>query len=459
MKNIAYISIIILFFGSCSSSTNSNYNEAVLNPVFDKHVEPIIYKNCTPCHRENGGAPFTLTSYKDVKKKAKTIAKVTKLRYMPPWPADVEYSHFIGEKRLTDNQIEILQNWVKNGTPSGDFPNKLLSKVKPFISNFGKPDLVLDFDSISLSAGDQDRFFLTKVSAEISEKKWVKAIEIVPGQRKIMHHFNGHLINYNYGSKSDFNTKPVAVEITKGVIENLTGLDLMTDNNILPQRVHSVVNYLPGVQGIMYPEGIGTFQLNRQFSIVGNDVHYGPTAKNITDKTKLNLFFTDVPPKRGIGELMLGTNGVSEIIPPLQIQPNTLSTHRTEFKVPEDISVLTVNPHMHLLGKSLIAYAIKPNGDTIKIINIPKWDFRWQYFYTFKKMLKIPKGSLIRVEATFDNTKNNPFNPFDPPQLVGERMEYGGSSMRATDEMLQFIITYLGYKPGDENISLEIEEQ
>ncbi len=265
-----------------------------------------------------------------------------------------------------------------------------------------------------MSAGDQDRFFLTKVSAEISEKKWVKAIEIVPGQRKIMHHFNGHLINYNYGSKSDFNTKPVAVEITKGVIENLTGLDLMTDNNILPQRVHSVVNYLPGVQGIMYPEGIGTFQLNRQFSIVGNDVHYGPTAKNITDKTKLNLFFTDVPPKRGIGELMLGTNGVSEIIPPLQIQPNTLSTHHTEFKVPEDISVLTVNPHMHLLGKSLIAYAVKPNGDTIKIINIPKWDFRWQYFYTFKKMLKIPKGSLIRVKATFDNTKNNPFNPFDP---------------------------------------------
>ena len=156
---------------------------------------------------------------------------------------------------------------------------------------------------------------------------------------------------------------------------------------------------------------------------------------------------------------MLGTNGVSEIIPPLQIKPNTISTHHTEFKVPEDISILTVNPHMHLLGKSLKAYALKPNGDTVKIINIPKWDFRWQFFYTFKKMLKIPKGSLIRVEAVFDNTSNNPFNPFDPPQLVGERMEYGGSSMRATDEMFQFIITYLGYKKGDENISLEITEK
>lgn len=459
MKILTYISIFILFFGRCSNPSQSALTDAISNPVFDQHIEPIIFENCTPCHRENGGAPFTLTSYQDVKKKAKTIAKVTKLRFMPPWPADPEFSHFIGERRLTDAQITTIQNWVKNGTPSGNSPNKLLSKVKPFVSNFGKPDLVLKLDSIYLTAGDEDRFFLTKVSAEIPQKKWVKVIEIVPGQRRLMHHFNGHLINYDYGSKSDFNTKSLAVEITNGVIDNSSGLDLMTDNGILPQRVHSVVNYLPGVQGTMYPDGVGTFQVNRQFSIVGNDVHYGPSPKNVIDNSTLNLFFTDIPPTRGIGELMLGTNGVSKITPPLQIQPNTVSTHRTEFKVPEDISVLTVNPHMHLLGKSLISFALKPNGDTIKIINIPKWDFRWQFFYTFKKMLKIPKGSVIRVEATFDNTSENPFNPFDPPQLVGERMEYGGSSMRATDEMFQFIITYLGYKPGDENISLEIKEK
>jgi len=459
LKKLLYISFAIFLFGGCNNQTESNVVNEIINPVFDKHIEPIIFENCTPCHRENGGAPFVLTSYNDVKKKAKTIAKVTQLRFMPPWPADVEYSHFVGERHLTNTQINTIQNWVKNGAPSGENPNLILNQVKPFVSNFGKPDLVLNMDSIELSAGDIDRFFLTKVSAELPNNKWVRAIEIVPGQRQLMHHFNGHLINYDYGSKTNFNTSPISVEITNGVMDNSDGLDLMSDNGILPQRVHSVVNYLPGVQGTMYPTGIGTFQVNKQFSIVGNDVHYGPSPKDAVDVTKLNIFFTEIPPNRGIGELMLGTNGVSEIIPPLQIQPNTISMHRTEFKVPEDISILTVNPHMHLLGKSLKAYALKPNGDTIKIISIPKWDFRWQFFYTFKKMLKIPKGSIIRVEAVFDNTSNNPFNPFDPPQLVGQRMEYGGSSMRATDEMFQFIITYLGYQNGDENVSLEITEK
>lgn len=453
----AYLFIFSLLWG-CGESTispDSNLVE-INNPVFDEHIEPIIYKNCTPCHRQNGGAPFELTSFKKVKNKARTIAKVTALRYMPPWPADPSYRHFIGEKRLTNQEIELIGRWVKNGCPKGERPNRLLSTVKPFVSALGKPDLVLPLDSIHLIQGDEDRFFLTKVSANIPNKRFVRAVELIPGKRDLMHHFNGHLINYREGSKNPFDTRPRKVEITVGRNpDELKSLDLMTDDGIIPERVHSVVNYLPGVTGVMYPEGIGTFEVNEQFSIIGNDVHYGPSAKSVIDQSKLHLFFTDTPPKRGIGELMLGTNGVSKIEPPLIIEPNTVSTHVTRFQVPADISVLTVNPHMHLLGRSLKAYALKPNGDTIRLIHIPKWDFRWQYFYTFEKMVKVPKGSVIEVEATFDNTTNNPFNPHDPPQRVSERFEYGGSSMKAEDEMFQFIITYLGYQAGDENISLK----
>jgi len=106
---------------------------------------------------------------------------------------------------------------------------------------------------------------------------------------------------------------------------------------------------------------------------------------------------------------------------------------------------------MHLLGKSFWAFAIKTDGDTIPLIKIPKWDFRWQYFYTFEKMLKIPAGSTIVVIGVYDNTKNNPLNPYSPPRVVGEK----DGSMRTTDEMFQFIINYLPYQTGDENISLE----
>ena len=115
------------------------------------------------------------------------------------------------------------------------------------------------------------------------------------------------------------------------------------------------------------------------------------------------------------------------------------------------MSVLTINPHMHLLGKRFWAYAIKPDGDTIKMIRINKWDFRWQYFYTYKKMMYIPAGTTIYAFGEYDNTINNPLNPNHPPKTV----EGHDGSMRTTDEMFQFIITYLPYQEGDENISLE----
>jgi hypothetical protein len=127
-------------------------------------------------------------------------------------------------------------------------------------------------------------------------------------------------------------------------------------------------------------------------------------------------------------------------------------TFHSDFTLPFDISVLTINPHMHLLGKSFLAYAVTLRGDTIPLIRINKWDFRWQYFYTFKKMLKLPKGATIHTEGVFDNTRRNPNNPFSPPRLVAERE----GSMRTSDEMFQFIVNYLPYQSGDEQISLEI---
>ena len=146
----------------------------------------------------------------------------------------------------------------------------------------------------------------------------------------------------------------------------------------------------------------------------------------------------------------MGTFGVSPTVPVLVIPPDTVMTFHSDYTLLFDISILTINPHMHLLGKSFLAYAVTLQGDTIPLIRIKKWDFRWQYFYTFKKMLKIPRGATIHTEGVYDNTRHNPNNPFSPPRLVAERE----GSMRASDEMFQFIITYLPYQSGDENISL-----
>lgn len=464
MKRVFFTLTLLIGLFACSQQGVGDELDSVDVPTFAQHIAPIIVNHCVRCHRNGGGAPFELTSYSKVKGKAKTIAKVTSMRIMPPWPADPNYSHFIDENILTQSQIDAISRWVKNDCIEGGSSEKIFANVSSEKSNIGKPDMVLSLDTVLLSEGDVDRFFFSKVNCTIPHGKYIRAIEFIPGQPKLLHHFNGHLINYYGNSKPNLESSPSKIEISpKPGVDNPRETKLAVDfqksllNNdgSMPERWHSVVNYLPGVKGLMYPDGIGTYAVAEKFSIIGNDVHYGPSRKTLIDNSKINIFFTNTPPKRGTGEIMLGTNGVSKIVPPLVIPANQKTKHVTHFTVAEDISVLTINPHLHLLGKSFLAYAIKPNGDTVKLINIPKWNFRWQYFYTFKKMVYIPRGSTIYAVAEFDNTLNNPNNPNHPPKQVAERLEYGGSSMRATDEMFQFIITYVGYQSGDEKLSLE----
>lgn len=427
-------------------------------PSFTENVAPILYKNCVSCHNQEGAAPFSLITYKDALKKKKTIRKVTQSGYMPPWPADPGYTHFLGEKTLTTEEKEIIRRWVEGGAPEGP-PQKLPAVPEFEGSVLGKPDLVLWADSFFVPGDNRDRFMLMKMPFFLDRDTFVKAIEFVPGKNGLVHHMNGHLLMYDDDKKKDVFAGRRIMDIETDPYEAYVALFesmyLYNDDGSKPFRIHSAVNYLPGVEAQMYPDGIGGFKVKKKAAIVANDIHYGPQPKGIWDHSRVNIFFTSKPPERELSELMLGTNGVSPIIPPLRIPPDKITVHRTEYVIPADISILTINPHLHLLGKKFLAYALKPTGDTIRLISIPKWDFRWQYFYTYPKMLPVPAGSRIVVEATFDNTSENPFNPNRPPALISERLERGGAGMRTTDEMLQFIITYTLYKPGDENISLK----
>ncbi|MBS3913690.1 MAG: hypothetical protein KG003_04275 [Bacteroidetes bacterium] len=454
-KKFLFIGFVILIAGIVIALF-WNKKAAKENITFTEHIAPIIYKNCVSCHAENGAAPFPLLTYKQVSKKAKTIAKVTKLRYMPPWPADPGYSHFVNEKYLTDEEIETLQIWVKNGKPEGpDIPLPKYEKPN-YISAIGKPDLTLFLDSVQLFPDLRDRFFLIKIPGKIAQDTFVRAVEFIAGEPDLVHHFNGHLLLFAPDAKKNLWEGDLKTEISAGEYEkDFEKLKLLNDDGTKPFRIHSAVNYLPGVFGTSYPDGIGTFRISSNFIFVGNDLHYGPSDRKVWDKSRINLFFTSKAPERATSEIMLGTNGVSKIEPPLKIPAGKISKHITRFKVENDISVLTVNPHLHMLGKSFLAYAIKPNGDTIPLIRIPEWDFRWQYFYTFQHMVPIPRGSEIIAEAVFDNTTSNPNNPNKPPKEVGERLEFGGASMRATDEMFQFIITYTDYRRGDDSVSLQ----
>ncbi len=447
-RYIFLFSSLILLIGSCGSP------EQPEKVTFAKDIAPLVYKNCTGCHRAGEAGPFPLISYQDVASRSKLIKFVTKTRFMPPWPADATYTHFIDEKVLTPDEIALITKWVDEGCMIGDSAKIPAPPVFPVGSQLGTPDLVIKFRDVYKIKGDaKDHFLLMRVPYQIPEDKYISAIEVVPGNRKLLHHVNAQLLSYEFDKRKDVMAGNVVVDINDypNTLDAYKALALPNDDGTFPMLTQSVTNYLPGVTPPIYPPGIGGFKLARKGAIFLKDIHYGPSRVDTSDRTTFNVFYASTPPKRPTQEFQMGTYGVSPIVPALVIPPDTVMRFTSQYTVPFDISILTVNPHMHLLGKNFWAYAVTLQGDTIPMIRINKWDFRWQYFYTYKKMLKIPRGATIHVEAVYDNTRNNPNNPFNPPRVVAER----DGSMRTSDEMMQFIVTYLPYQEGDENISLE----
>jgi hypothetical protein len=394
-----------------------------------------------------------LLSYEDVYRKSKTIAAVTKSRYMPPWPADPSYSHFLGERVLTADEIDLIQQWVATGSLQGDAAKAPAPPQFPGESFLGKPDLVVRMrEPVRIPGDNMDHFMVIKLPYEIPQDRYVRAIQFVPGNRSLIHHMNGHIVQYGDRKKDPFEG-PHAVDRAhlKTLEEGYDAIHLLNDDGSYPDLTRSIANYLPGgVSPSGYPGGIGGWKLNRKGAFLMRDIHYGPTPVDTQDDSHFNVYFTDKPPLRPTIDTQLGTLGISEIIPPLIIPPNAVKTFTTKVIADQDISLLTVNPHMHLLGKSFEAFAALPDGKTIPLVKIPKWDFRWQYFYTFPRMIKIPKGSTIAAIGVYDNTSSNPNNPFSPPrEVIGTN-----GSMRVTDEMFQLIMTYVPYQDGDEKIPL-----
>ncbi len=419
------------FLISCSTSVVKKKETY----TFSEHIAPIIYKNCTSCHRPGEAGPFSLLTYKDVASRSKLIRFVTQSRFMPPWPADASYTHFVKENVLTEEEINTIANWVDQGAIQGDSTKMPAVPFFPLGSQLGKPDLVVKLrDVYSIKGNGKDLFLLMRVPFEIPKDTFVRVIEIIPDNRKLVHHVNAQLLSYDSKKKKDVfkGNTVVDLEAFPDKLNAYKALGLANDDGVtFPLLTQSVANYLPGVVPPIYPDGIGGFKITQKGALFLKDIHYGPSRVDTTDQTTFNIFYADKKPKRPSQEFQMGTYGVSPTVPQLVIPADSIKKFHSDYTLPFDISVLTINPHMHLLGKSFLAYAVTLQNDTIPMIRIHKWDFRWQYFYTYKKMLKIPRGATIHIEGIFDNTRNNPNNPFSPPRLVAER----DGSMRTSDEM------------------------
>ncbi|MEM1124480.1 MAG: cytochrome c, partial [Bacteroidota bacterium] len=168
MKNS--ILILILFAASLP----------ILNAqvTFSEHIAPIIYENCTSCHRPGEIAPFSLTNYEEVANWSNMIRYVTEIKYMPPWKPDRSYSRFVGESGLTDEEIELIAEWVESGSPQGNPSLEPPIPSFPSGSQLGTPDLVLKMDEVYFIEGNNtDDYRVFVLPTGLTEDKEIAAIE------------------------------------------------------------------------------------------------------------------------------------------------------------------------------------------------------------------------------------------------------------------------------------------
>src|SRR5687767_2109594 len=113
MRCLAMAAIILVAL--CWDAAGAEPTTAEAQPTFNKHIAPIVLEKCAGCHRPGEVAPFPLLGYSDLKKRAKQIAQVTADRFMPPWKAVEGHGRFVDERRLTTDEIELINRWVERG--------------------------------------------------------------------------------------------------------------------------------------------------------------------------------------------------------------------------------------------------------------------------------------------------------------------------------------------------------
>lgn len=407
----------------------SNKN-SISAPNYSKDVAPIIYSKCTNCHRVGEIGPMPFTNYEEVKNYGQMIKFVTSSGYMPPWSPNHNYSSFLGERKLSKEEINIIQEWVDGGLEQGNPKDEPNLPNFPNGSQLGTPDLTLKMSEKFLHKGNnQDQYQVFVLPVNLPENKKIKAIEFRPENKKIVHHAILAL-------DTTYKAYELDAKDSRYGYEEFGGFGFEPLEN-------TWAGWAPGSFARFYPADIGKNLYKR--SVILAQIHYAPSPTDQLDQSEINIFYdNENSVKRNLLTTAISPENLKEnfIIPAGEIK-----TFIGVLTVPVDVTLVSVLPHMHLIGKAWEVFAVTPKNDTLNIIKIDKWDFNWQDFYYLDKLTKIPSKSKIYAKATYDNTAENFNNPNSPPQ----DMSWGENT---SDEMYICYLNYVVYNNGDENIDI-----
>jgi hypothetical protein len=391
-------------------------------PTFSKDVAPILYKNCTNCHRPGEIAPMSLLTYQDARPWAKSIATRVAAGTMPPWHAEGSRTEFVNDRRLSDADKATLVKWASAGAPEGNSADRPPLPKYAEGWTIGQPDAVLAMqEDYAIPASGTIAYQYFEVPTHFTEDKWVQAFEVRPGNRAVVH----HVIVY---AVPPARPQPAASQPPRPrptpVISFAEGMDIPAgqtggpelppdqrkpigpNDRPMPKMLGpSIGGYVPGNGARIYGDGTAT-KLAAGSTLVFQ-MHYTTTGRATSDRTRIGFVFAKEPPKTQLlGAALI--NGALHI-------PAGAPNHRVdaEMTINQDMTLWSLLPHTHVRGRRWEYQAIYPDGRAETILTVPRYDFEWQTDYIYAEPLKLPKGTKIHATAWYDNSAANKSNP-DP---------------------------------------------
>jgi hypothetical protein len=352
--------------------------------TYNRDVAPILYKNCVMCHRANDIAPMSLMTYKETLPWARAIRLAVVQRKMPPWHDDRKVGDFINDPRLTEQEIATIDTWVRTGAREGDAKDLPPAPVFPAGWHI-KPDVVLTIPEFTVMGGSQDDYEYIYVPTKFTEDKWVQAAEVLPGDRRVVHHATVSVIAADKVAKKEEENSKADAGVDKYHYRTGKVLHLRRDAPVVddgcsspdgggvPGEPSAYLNivpgiYLPGHLAETRPSG---YALRIPAgSYLQFQVHYSNhTGEDVNDRTSIGLVFAREPVKHEIAQY--------EIWNDLFLIPPNDDNHRVTscYTLPKDVTVIAYTAHMHFRGKSMTTEAIYPDGRHEVILNVPQYDF------------------------------------------------------------------------------------
>jgi mono/diheme cytochrome c family protein len=377
--------------------------------TFTKDIAPIILRNCSECHRPGQSAPFSLLTYADVKKHARDIVTVTQSRFMPPWPPEPGFGEFDGERRLTENELRLIDDWVSGGAVEGKPEDLPPQPVWTDGWQLREPDLVVRMpEPYILQADGKDVYRNFVIPVPGTARRYVQAVEIRPGNRGPHHAFL--LLDRTRQSR-----RTDAQDAEPG----FPGMSAPLSASAPPGQF---LSWQPGKavrKGT--PDSIWTLEPNNDLVL---QVHLQPTGKPEPIQASIGFYFTETPPNPAVSKIAFNVHRID--IP----AGGTNYLVADSYVLPVDVEVTGVLPHAHYLGKEVEGFALRPDGARQWLLRIRNWDFNWQGDYQLRQPVPVPKGSKLTMRWIYDNSTNNVRNPNHPPQ----RVVYG---VNTTNEMAE----------------------